>query len=323
MENIKIKCSSKKHKESIDAEIYCHQCQIYMCNKCLNYHSGLFENHYLYKLEGDKDKIFSGFCKIGNHINKLEYFCKSHNQLCCVACISKIKDKNNGQHSECNICSIESIKEDKKNIFHKNISYLENISQNIEDTINKLKILFEKINKDKEKLKLNIQNIFTKIRNKLNEREDELLLKVDKQFDNLYFKEELIKTSEALPKKIKISLENGTKINNDWNDKEKIISLINECLNIEISIKYINEINENINKFNNIKKDIKFIPEDNQINYFLEQIISFGNIICFDNNKEYNINDLETLIDEFELQEEKLKLELEKKKIKNLKFLKF
>ena len=35
------------------------------------------------------------------------------------------------------------------------------------------------------------QKIFTKIRNELNNREDQLLLQVDEQFKNKYFSEEL------------------------------------------------------------------------------------------------------------------------------------
>ena len=37
MEYIK-KCSAKKHSD-INAISYCIECNIYMCNKCLNYHS--------------------------------------------------------------------------------------------------------------------------------------------------------------------------------------------------------------------------------------------------------------------------------------------
>ena len=49
-----------------------------------------------------------------------------------------------------------------------------------------MKNLIENINKNKDELKFNIQNQFTKIRNALNEREDELLLNIDKLFDNEY-----------------------------------------------------------------------------------------------------------------------------------------
>ena len=63
--------------------------------------------------------------------------------------------------------------------------------------------------KNKEELKLKIQNIFTKIRNILNNREEELLLEVDKKFNKLYYNEDIIKQSESLPNKIKIYLEKG------------------------------------------------------------------------------------------------------------------
>ena len=59
-----------------------------------------------------------------------------------------------------------------------------------------MKNILEKIGENKEKIKLDIQNIFTKIRTVLNEREDQLLNELDKQFDNLYFEEDLIKECE-------------------------------------------------------------------------------------------------------------------------------
>ena len=45
-------------------------------------------------------------------------------------------------------------------------------------------------------MKLKVQNVFTKIRNKLNEREDELISEIDQNFETLYFKEEFIKKIE-------------------------------------------------------------------------------------------------------------------------------
>ena len=167
------KCSQKKH-ENIDAISYCQECRIYMCNKCENLHIELFQDHHQYKLEKDVLDLFTGLCKIENHSIKLEYFCKDHNQLCCLACISKIKEQNNGQHSECEICLLKDIKEEKKVKLDENIKYLDNISKPLEDLINQLKSLFEKINKNKEELKIKIQKIFTKIRNEINVREDEI-----------------------------------------------------------------------------------------------------------------------------------------------------
>jgi len=71
-----------------------------------------------------------------------------------------------------------------------NIKYLETISITIKQSINELKILFQKINEKKENLKLNIQKIFTKIRNSLNNRKDELLSEVDKTFDELFLRKD-------------------------------------------------------------------------------------------------------------------------------------
>ena len=103
------KCSLTKHSE-IDAIYFCQECKVNFCNKCENYHSEIFENHHLFKLDKNNKEIFTGFCKEENHFDKLSYFCKTHNQLCCAACISKIKGKGNGQHTDCDIVFIEDIK---------------------------------------------------------------------------------------------------------------------------------------------------------------------------------------------------------------------
>ena len=57
----------------------------------------------------------------------------------------------------------------------------------------------------------------------------------------------LIKQREKLPQKIKLSLEKGKSIDNVWNnnDKKKLTSLIQDCINIENNIKDINAINQN------------------------------------------------------------------------------
>ena len=175
------KCSFKDHKET-KAIFYCIQCKVYMCNKCENFHSKLCENHQIFNIEKDID-VFLGICKEENHQIKLEYFCKSHNQLCCGACIAKIKKNQNGKHKDCDVCLIEEIKDEKKNKIKENINYLKDISNNLQKSLDLLKTIFEKITKDKEELKIKIQKIFTKVRNEINNREDELLLEVDKKYN--------------------------------------------------------------------------------------------------------------------------------------------
>ena len=85
-----------------------------MCNKCENIHKKLCYNHSPYNLKENINEIFTGICKEKNHLNGLDYFCKNHNTLCCAACISKIKGKGNGQHSDCDICFIENISNEKR-----------------------------------------------------------------------------------------------------------------------------------------------------------------------------------------------------------------
>ena len=150
---IERKCSLEEHKE-INAIKYCPECRIYMCNKCDTTHSSLLKNHHHpYKLNKEEE-IFTGFCKEKNHPYKLEYFCKTHNQLCCGLCTVKFNEKREGQHKDCDVCYIEDIKEEKKNKLKENIKCLEDLQNKFNDSIETLKRVFQNIEKDKENLKL-------------------------------------------------------------------------------------------------------------------------------------------------------------------------
>ena len=215
-----------------------------------------------------------------NHRIELNFYCKTHNQLCCGACLSKIKNEGTGQHFDCNVCPIGEIKNEKKNILDKNIELLEELLGTIENSINELKKINETINEKKEELKLNISKIFTKIRNTINDREDEILLEVDKIFDETYFREEFIKNSEKLPSEIKLSLEKGNNIKKEWDNNEiKLNSKINDCISIENTIKNIYKLKNVIGKSKKVK--IQFLPDDEGINKFLEEIIKFGGLDIF------------------------------------------
>ena len=275
---MEIKCSFKKHFEN-NAIYYCQECNVYMCNKCTNLHSEFLENHHKFELGKEIKDTFTGLCKEKNHNIKLQFYCRTHNQLCCAACLSKIKIEGNGQHTDCEVCYYKEIEKEKKNKLKENMIYLEQFSNEIGNTINKLKILFEKINKNREELKKEVSQIFTKIRNAINEREDQVLLDIDKEFNNIFFKEELIKQSEKLPNEIKKSLEIGKCINNNWNEDNKKLLCINECINIENNIKCINLIKENINK-SNLINDLKIkIDEKAEVDNCIKQIKNICKII--------------------------------------------
>ena len=137
MERKKHNCSLEEHNE-LDAANFCPKCEIYICNKCEKHHSSLFKNHQLISLDKDINEIFTGFCKIENHNLGLDYFCKDHNELCCVKCIAKIKSKGNGQHINCNVCNIEDIIDEKKNNLKNNIKTLKELSNTLQASIDKL-----------------------------------------------------------------------------------------------------------------------------------------------------------------------------------------
>ena len=110
---------------------------------------------------------------------------------------------------------------------------MEEFSKTIESSINKLKEILKIIDENKEDVKKKISEVFTKIRSTLNDREDELLLQVDKLYEKNFLKEEIIKQGEKTPNQIKYFLEKGKILNDDWNDNIKLISNINKCINIE------------------------------------------------------------------------------------------
>ena len=275
MENQRQKCSNKNHNE-INAIYYCQICKVYLCNKCENFHSELCKNHITTNLDKNQNEIFTGYCKEKDHFNKLKYYCKNHNQLCCAACITKIKGEGDGQHTDCNVCIIEEIKQEKKNKLKENIKYLEDLSLNFKQALDKLKQIYDKINNDKEEIKLNILKIFTNIRNEVNDREDKIMNELDKLFDNIYFDEGLIKKSEKITSQIKLNLEESKSLDNDWEDKNKIISLIHNCINIENNIKNINEVNTSVKEYNSKDVKIEFYSENYMI---LNTIKNFGKII--------------------------------------------
>jgi hypothetical protein len=250
-----------------------------MCNKCSKFHSELFEGHITININKETNSIFTGICKEEKHKDELEYYCKTHNCLCCAACISKINNKGNGKHNYCIVCTVEDIKNEKKNKLPGNIKCLEELSKSFEQSINELKNIFEAINHNKDELKNKIQKIFTQIRSQLNEREEILLLDVEKIFNETFFNNKITKYCEKMTKKIELSLEKGKSIENAWDANDnKLNSLINDCLNIENNIEEITTINKKLAKYKSKSIDICFKPEQNEIDDFLYIIQNFGNI---------------------------------------------
>ena len=257
-----------------DGKYFCEDCCIYLCDKCEIYHSSVFLKHQLYDLNKESvDEILKGRCQIEYHNKKFQYFCKTHNILCCGLCISKIEDDYNGQHSECDVCLIEDIQDEKKNNLKKNIETLKAWSDELD--IYK----FERFLKKKEKLKLEIQEKFSKIREALNHRESNILYNLEKEFNDKCFKEYLIEEA----RKLSPLLEKGETIIKEWDD-DKLFSNLNICINIEEYIKTMNDLKKDIEKYN-LEKIPTLCFEENSTNEILEKINSFGSI----NIKKYRI----------------------------------
>ena len=236
-----------------------------------------------------------------------------------MACISPIKGKGNGQHSNCSICYIDEIKEEKKSKLEENIQYLEFMSNKTDESINCLKKIFDEKQKEKENLKFKIQTIFNKIKKELNKREEEFFSEIDEIYTESYFSDDLIKKSRILSKKIQESIEECKEIIKKWDEQEKLSLCINTYLNIETNIKNINNMHENIENSQIIKKSLYFKTNDNKINDIFEKIKNFGEIKCskIKNEKKEQEISIKNLNERQTILKEKLKKKsLKKSKIK-------
>ena len=298
MNKTKPKCSAEQDKD-IDAKIYCADCKIYMCDKCEQFHSRLFSAHQIINIDNQTDDLFTGYCKEPNHSNKLEFYCKTHDVLCCVACTSKIAKKGYGLHKDCEICFIEDVKEEKLDKIKTNIKYLDEISESLPDAIINLKKIYEKTTKDKDEIIIKINHIFSKIRSTLNNREEEILREVNKLYDNMLCDKKIIEECENIPEKIKLLLASRKRIDSYINNNN-LVSFINECSNFEKNVKEITKEHKKIKNYQNEGyKEIKFLSEENNISEILGYIKILGKITVnnFDSSILYaNIKKQEAII---------------------------
>ena len=267
MENATKKCSFEEHKE-IDAIIFCQDCNIYLWYDCNLFHSKLFKKHHQYKIDDNSNNIelFTGLCKEKNHLLDLKYYCKTHNELCCAKCITKIKDEENGKHSTCDINLVEDFKNNIKSRLDEDKKSLEKNLLNFEQSIKELNGLYEKIVTYKEGIKINIQKKFTKIRNSLNNAEDKLLKEIDDKYNYLSSFENKIKNEEKFSIKSKNLLDKIISLDLNF-ENNKINSIINDCINIENNIKelsYINNLNKIFQKRNQFFFKYEFIQNKDE-----------------------------------------------------------
>ena len=150
---------------------------------------------------------------------------------------------------------------------------MEDLYSSFEQAISQLNEKIEVIEINKGKLKQEIQNIFTKIRNTINEREDQLLLDADNKFEKFYSEQNMLKKNEKLPNKIKKSLEKGKLINEEWNENN-LAEIIYDYIKIENNIEIIKLNKEKVDEYKNYKLDFESEIED-----LIESIKNYGNIL--------------------------------------------
>lgn len=108
----------------------------------------------------------------------------------------------------------------------------------------------------------------------LNEREDKLLKIVDNSYNEIFSDRNVIEEAEKIPKKIKVYLEKGVLILNQWKDN-KLNYSIHCCIDIENNMKEIKKINDKIEKCK--KQNIKIYFNSNDMEV-IEIIKNFGDI---------------------------------------------
>lgn len=273
--NHKYKCSNIKHS-TIDANCYCPKCDKYYCEECdKNVHSNIFGDHIVKYLNEEKEIEFIDLCNEPNHLSKFEYFCKTHNKLCCAKCITKVKDEYNGQHKDCDTPSLKDIKKEKEKKFKEDYSKLKENSININQSINLFNELKQDLSKNKKDLISNIQKVFNDARLALKQREEKLLSEVDEIYKNNFYDEKIAKESENLPFKLKESLDSIGELEEIKNKQNKLSSEINYYIKFENNMNKIEEINKTINNCNSNQIDVSFKYDFSELENTIKE---FGSI---------------------------------------------
>ena len=280
MENSIKKCYNKAHANK-KAVKYCLICNKHLCEICASSHFKCDREHELYSLDNDLNLNFTGTCNEKNHPNNLDYYCSTHNNLCCAACLCKIKEKGDGQHTECNVCYIGEIKDEKKKILSNNINKLKDLSQKVKKWLKEIKKIYEKTKPKKDEIKEMIVNTFDSLINILDKRKKELLKELDNLYEKLVFSEEFMKTYKKLPQKIDFNFKRGKIIIEKWEDDEKngkLNKLINDCINIEKNIEKFQQINEKIKSLNTCI-NLQFCLEDTDLDTLSKKMKNLGKIV--------------------------------------------
>ena len=310
-----IKCSTQNNDNNI-AYNYCSECDIYMCNNCLKSHLNLFKNHHhLLDLIEDKSQLFNDFCKEDKHLNKIEYYCETHKQLCCLSCIGKDKKIENSKHKNCKVYDLSEIINDKKRKLDQNLKILRELSSNIKEKIDNSNNIYMKLKDIKEDLKTKIRQTMENIRAKINQREDELFSTLETLHNKLCPTEKEMNDYQNIPKQIKEILEKSKDIYKKADNSFLLNSYIDDCINIENYSRDIQLMVDSMNKYiQNSEKKVNYSFKETGINKINNNIKSIGRI--YQDEKELEnlpISEEEKKIVELKENIKELRKEIEEK----------
>ena len=76
-------------KHNLPSDIYCEQCRVYFCKKCISIHNGIGNNSYHSLIKNEsKSKILKYKCSYHNN-EQIDFYCENCNQLICNQCLNE------------------------------------------------------------------------------------------------------------------------------------------------------------------------------------------------------------------------------------------
>ena len=277
MEGQKYLCFNDDHEEQVAATKFCPECKQFYCEDCLKLHNKLYKKH---KPKALEDKIiFKGMCNEYQHNEKYEYFCRTHNKLCCSKCTTKIKDETHGEHSNCEVCKLVDILSEKEKIFEENRA---KINKKKYKLVNESIANFEKYRgnkvETKKSIKAQIEKAFQNYEKALAERKNQLLSNVDEIYKSFKL-EEYDKKITKLTNKLSdisglIGMSEEIKAENEMN------TLIEFYCRVENDLNNINALNDEINKYSTKRQNINFILD---LDKFKKKLSQFGEVKAIGN----------------------------------------
>ena len=257
----------------------CEYCDIKLCNECSKIHSKFLPKHNLIEINKSEPFYFKSNCSYENHKKMpLNYYCENHNTLCCALCLCIKQDDNFGIHNKCKILSINEIENIKKQNLNQNIKLFENLIKTLNEKKEIISNIVKEQEKNKEEIKKKIETFFTKMRNIINEREDELNNLVDEKFNKDNFSDDELNNFKNLSKKSNYLLEIGKELSQKW-DKNKNIEMLQKCINIEKMNEKLDKFIKKINEHEEKKIEYDFISSEKELEKLKIRLKKYVNII--------------------------------------------